>query len=193
MAYTTYTTNAFICGSVHTNGADRAYLVFTELFGMVWATARSVREERSRQRYALQEFSLVRVSLIKGKGGWRIGSVMALGNPFLHAVTRGERATVVGLIQLLRRYVHGEEPLPTVWLDLKECFADDGDRLVVSAVLQPVFTLRLLYTLGYVPDEAAIQPIVFAPSLQAALKVYQPTLEAHVTRLIQHAEIVSQL
>ena len=38
---------------------------------MVLAAARSVREEKSRQRYALQEFALVRVSLIKGKSGWR--------------------------------------------------------------------------------------------------------------------------
>jgi len=88
MSYATYTTEALVCGSRNNNTSDRAYLLFTEEVGMIWASARSVREERSKQRYALQDFSLIRVSLVKGKSGWRIGSVEATCNPFMEARSR---------------------------------------------------------------------------------------------------------
>ena len=195
MAYTTYTTAALVCGSVDNNSADRAYLLFTEEFGMVWATARSVREERSRQRYALQDFSLIRVSLVKGKGGWRIGSVEAYGNEFLATTVRSERAGLLGLVKMLRRYVHGEERLSRIWADSLayiEILRSDSDARSFS-ILQRVYTVRLLYVLGYIPDDATIADSIRAESLSAALTQYQPELAKHIDALIAHAEIVSQL
>lgn len=56
MAYETYTTEALVCGTFNRNTADRSYLLFTREAGMLYADARSVREERSRQRYALRTF-----------------------------------------------------------------------------------------------------------------------------------------
>lgn len=193
MAYTTYTTAALVCGSVDNNGADRAYLLFTELFGMVWATARSVREERSRQRYALQDFSLIRISIVKGKGGWRIGSVEAYGNEFLAATTRGERAGLLGMVKLLRRYVHGEERLSSIWADSLAYLTVLRSTPVPLPVLQRVYTVRLLYALGYIPDDAAVAASIRAESLQAAALQYEPSLAQHMDKLIKHAEIVSQL
>ena len=193
MAYTTYTTAALVCGSIDNNGADRAYLLFTEEFGMIWATARSVREERSRQRYALQEFSLIRVSLVKGKGGWRIGSVEAAGNQFLRAKERGQRAALLGLVQLLRRYVHGEEALPAVWSDVEEFLTSSITAPNYQENMLHIFTIRLLYTLGYIPDDAAIQVLLRAPTLQEALIQYESNLAPRLKKLIQHAETVSQL
>ncbi|MEX2341217.1 MAG: recombination protein O N-terminal domain-containing protein, partial [Candidatus Paceibacterota bacterium] len=82
MSYKTYTTEAIVCGSRVNNTSDKSFLLFTKDAGMLWAAAKSVREERSRQRFALQDFSLIRASLIKGKSGWRIGSVESDRNYF---------------------------------------------------------------------------------------------------------------
>ncbi len=158
MAYATYTTEAIVCGSKDSNIADRSYLLLTKHAGMLWASARSVREEKSKQRQALQEFSHVRVSLVRGKSGWRVGSVEAEGNYFLKARSRSERAFVQFVIRSLRRFLHGEEPVPSVYEDAKLILTvteriKDFDRAI------ELWQLRLCNQLGYIsrrPSFAAL-------------------------------------
>lgn len=151
MAYATYTTEALVCGSRDSFTSDRSFLLFTREAGMLWASARSVREEKSKQRYALQDFSIIRVSLVRGKSGWRIGSVEAIANPFMEARERGARGGVSAVVKLLRRFLHGEEPHPALYDDtvlaLSCISAAEGEDIID---LQEQFTLRLLYVLGYV-------------------------------------------
>lgn len=161
MAYKTYTTDAIVCGSHDTYTSDRSFLLFTREAGMLWATARSVRVEQSKQRYALQDFSLIRVSLIKGKGGWRIGSVEAIHNPFMEAHARTARAGIAAVIKLVRRFVRGEDPQPKVYDDLATvlvCLAiaspDDGIDL------QDQFTLRTLHNLGYIAPRDSFRALI---------------------------------
>lgn len=151
MAYATYTTDALVCGNKDSYTSDRSYLLFTRTLGMLWARARSVREERSKQRYALQDFSIVRVSLVKGKIAWRIGSVEAISNPFMECQKRSSRTGVVETVRLLRRFVQGEEPCASIYEDAVfalSCIAvaDEDDLLN----LQNQFALRTLHTLGYI-------------------------------------------
>lgn len=151
MSYQTYITEAIVCGSKNSMTSDKSYLLFTKDAGMLWAGARSVRMEKSKQRYALQEFSIIRVSLVKGKGGWRIGSVEAVSNPFMEAVSRKARGGVHSVLKLLRRFVHGEEPHKTLYADTVlalSCLSLAQDEDISD--LQDIFSLRLLYTLGYV-------------------------------------------
>lgn len=154
MSYQTYTTEAIVCGSKDSNTSDRSYLLFTRDAGMLWATARSVRVEKSKQRCALQDFSIIRVSLVKGKGGWRVGSVMAVSNPFMEAVSRRSRGGVHAIIKYVRRFIHGEEPHEGIYNDTVMalscmCAADEGD----IADIQDVFALRLLHNLGYIAPQ----------------------------------------
>jgi recombinational DNA repair protein (RecF pathway) len=118
MSYQTYHTEALVCGSYHNNTADKSFLLFTKRAGMLYASARSVREEKSKQRYALQDFSLITVTLIKGKTGWRIGSVETEGNVFGNALSRQSRGSVVRVLKLVRRFVAGEEPHPELYDEL---------------------------------------------------------------------------
>ena len=111
---------------------------------MVFATARSVREERSKQRYALQDFSCIRVSLVKGKSGWRIGSVEALGNPFLRAESRALRGSISYVVTQLRRYVHGEIPLPRAYADAYYLLYEKELQGADDPILQELFLVRLL-------------------------------------------------
>lgn len=161
MAYQTYITEAIVCGSKHSMTSDRAYLLFTKDAGMLWATARSVRLEKSKQRYALQDFSIIRVSLVKGKGGWRAGSVEAVGNPFMEALSRQARGGVHSAMMLLRRFVHGEEVNTSLYSDTVlalTCMsvAEGGD----IADLQDIFTLRLLHSLGYIAPRAVYEALL---------------------------------
>lgn len=182
MAYKTYTTRAIVCGSKDSYTSDRSYLLFTEDAGMLWASARSVRVEKSKQRYALVDFSIIRVSLVKGRSGWRIGSVEAISNPFMEARERSSRAGVQRIVKLLRRFLHGEESNPTIYDDAVmalSCLAvaegDDVNDLVDQ------FTLRTLYTLGYIaPHDKYIEllksedpwsvPVPISPAAHQAIE-----------------------
>ena len=150
MAYATYITEALVCGTRNRNTADRSYLMFTREAGMLFADARSVREERSRQRYALQDFSLVRVTLIKGKSGWRIGSVEALSNYYNQAEDKAARGSVVKLVRLLRRFVHGEETHRELFDYLKDALEVLSVQTEKRSFVEDVIQLELLRMLGYV-------------------------------------------
>lgn len=150
-----------MCGSRDSYTSDRSYLLFTEAAGMLWASARSVRMEKSKQRYALVDFSLIRVSLVKGKGGWRIGSVEATSNPFMEANERRARAGIQKVVKLLRRFLTGEEPQFNIYHDAVmalSCLAlaeqDDATDL------EDQFTLRTLYNLGYIAPQKDFMHII---------------------------------
>ena len=153
MAYATYTTEAIVCGTFPRNTADASFLLFTREAGMLYADARSVRQERSRQRYALQDFSLVRVSLIKGKAGWRVGSVEPKCNFYHQAAEKIKRGYVVSVVRLIKRFVRGEEPQSELFDLIKDSLdflsREDKTSNFVSEVLQ----LRALSLLGYVDQK----------------------------------------
>lgn len=163
MSHKTYTTDAIVCGTRNSNTADRSYRLFTAAAGMVYAHARSVREERSKQRMALQDFSHVRVSLVKGKSGWRIGSIEALGNYFQQAPNKVARGGVTSIVRLLRRFVTDEDPQPAVFVDtqaaLQACVSVPTD----AVALTDHFTLRTLATLGYIAPKPEYEVLLTDP------------------------------
>lgn len=195
MAHAMYITDALVCGSFNHNTADKNYLLFTREQGMLFATARSVREERSKQRYALQDFSYIRVSLVKGKSGWRIGSTEAIDNPFLGAAGRRARGGVTHLIKMLRRYVQGEQPIPSAFDDISTATATIAmlDDIFSITAWQNVTIARLLHTLGYVAVSQTLAPIINAPTVAAAYSAYTENMDGEIDRLIAQAGEVSHL
>ena len=164
MSYQTYITPAIVLGSYDSSTADKSYRLFTERAGMLYASARSVREERSRQRYALQDFSHIMVTLVRGKTGWRIGSVEAKENFFMQATNRATRGSVVKLAKVMRRYVHGEESHPELYAEFASAV-----RLVLNPDLseRDAFELclivRLLTHLGYVAGSGTVARLCQMP------------------------------
>lgn len=192
MSYETYTTEALVCGTFNKNTADRSYLLFTREAGMLYADARSVREERSRQRYALQDFSLVRVSLVKGKRGWKIGSIEAQQNYYQKATDRSARLSVVSVFRSLRRFMKGEEAA----IELFDYVVMALDELVSSAK-EPSFVLlviqvRILSFLGYVDIKTIPEELRKVDPGKIA-GYYTISTEAKIEKLYTHAVSVSHL
>ena len=185
MSYKTYTTEALVCGSVVSNTSDKSYLLFSKEAGMVWASARSVREEKSKQRYAMQDFSHIRVSLIKGKSGWRIGSAEALGNAFMQVETRRQRGLINFVVAQLRRYVHGEIPLERVYDDAFLLVTESAQFEAQSILAQQLFLVRLLSELGYIAPTTSWVAIVDANSMQTAVSLYSADMEKDIAKAIK--------
>lgn len=192
MSYVTYTTEALVCGSFEQNTADKSFLLFTRDNGMLFATAKSVREEFSKQRMALQDFSRIRVSLVKGKAGWRIGSVECTQNDFSEATNRETRGSVVLLYRLLRRFIKGEEASSELYdfviESLETLTKPQKNRKLVDLYVET----QLLLLLGYVAEESL--PTLFTEHTIATIgEVENEALTAQLEVLIGKATESSHL
>ncbi len=189
MSYQTYITDALVCGSRSYRTADRSYLLFTREAGMLTALAKSVREERSKQRFGLQEFSLIRVTLVRGREVWRITGVEPVENLYFSSDNRARRLFIRRAIQSLRRVIHGEVSHPELFDDLLHFC-----RLVppeTAGVLQVAFLLRMLHMLGYVAPDALLLPICTYRATQPDLEEIAMHTKAHLVEL--EGRIVSAL
>ena len=190
-----YITQAIVCGSKASMTSDKSYLLFTQELGMLWATARSVRIEKSKQRYALQDFSIIRISLIHGRSVWRIGSVEALSNPFLASSNRASRGGISFIVKFLRRYVHGETSVPHAFSDMVIVLGlcNTTEDVEIIQLYQQLFSLRLLDELGYVKISQKVQTLVERENIEEAIKVYDVSMEKEVSACIDRASEVSHL
>lgn len=191
MAYQTYITEALVCGSYDRNTSDRSFLLFAREAGMVYAHAKSVREERSKQRYALQVCSHVRATLIRGKSGWKIAGVEAQQNLYALATTREARTFLRNIILLLRRVVHGETSYDEIFDDIVSTSLHIAKYNPLK--LEAILSLRILHSLGYIAPHAGYN--VFLHCAFPYEKVDSLTEnEMNICRTaIEHALMQSQL
>jgi len=192
MAYHIYNTEALVCGSRDSNTSDRAYLLFTREAGMVWAVVKSVREERSKHRYALQDFSVLRVSLIHGKAGWRIVGTESIGNLYYDATTRPMRTLFRNVIRLLRRVIRGEEATPVLYDDVIKVLMSAEEGMEHSE-LEAILTLRILHTLGYIAPKDSYGELLQEKEMMTAYNARSKEGLRAAKKAIEGALIASHL
>jgi len=196
VAYQTYTTDALVVGSIEHLTADRVIVLFTREAGLVHARAVSVRREKSKLRYGLQDFSLVRVSLVRGKAGWRLIGAERSNNLYFAAHDRVVRGSLLRILKLVRRLVRGEETHTTLY----DMLVDGLTQLSLCkeeeiARSERLLTLRILFALGYVAPKDVYEHALAASSLHSALSFQEDNIpEEHaIQTAIDKALAMSQL
>ena len=192
MSYVTYTTEAIVCGTYDRNTADRSYRLFTRELGMLYADARSVRKENSKQRQALSDFAHIKVSLVKGKGGWKIGSVTEVRNYYGSAADKEARGSVVKIIRLIRRFVTGEEEQMHLFDEYVSALDFFAAECAERKCFEHVFIQRILAQLGYiksndVPEQFREVPLVDIESDEVCIR------DKALAHSIERAQNASQL
>ncbi len=193
MSYHIYTTTAIVCGSYDQSVSDKVFVLYTESLGMIYATAKSVREERSKQRYALQDFSIIKVSLVRGKAGWRIGSVVDIAQPFLAATNRETRSHILIILRTVRRFISGTEPSPVLFTIVYTGMS----RLAANAISNPdqyvlLLVARILYELGYIaPTPEQLTLLQEVPEVTTS--VVDPKLFSAMQKAVHEAQTASHL
>lgn len=191
MAYQTYITEALVCGAYNRNTADRSFLLFTREAGMIYANAKSVREERSKQRYALQECSHVRATLIRGKSGWKIAGVEPIQNLYAQTTTREARAFLRDTILLLRRVIQGETLYEEIFDDVvRACMESEKHE---HTKLGSILSLRILHALGYVAPAPAYATLLHCNFPYDRVASLSEAEEKVCRETIEHALMQSQL
>lgn len=191
MSYKTYITEAIICGNSNSNTADKSFLLFTRDAGMMYASAKSVREERSKHRYALQDFSRVRVTLVHGKSGWKITGSEAIENLYTNAHSRDARAFFRNTLMLLRRVARGETAHADIFDDVitASMLLEDTE----SSHVETILAFRILYTLGYVAPESTFEHIVREPLTSTLVGSVTEGDRIECKKVIEHALSQSHL
>jgi DNA repair protein RecO len=192
MSYQTYTTEAIVCGTWTRNTADKSFLLFTKEAGMLYAEARSIREERSRQRFALQDFSYLRVSLIKGKQSWKIGSIEPLQNFYLAAADKAARGSVVHLTKFLRRFYGGQEAAPELFDYMVRVLSRFSGSLEHREFAERVAQVYLLHELGYA-DTRAVPPFAQQGTIDGLAADATPVNLLALEKIIEKAVATSHL
>lgn len=146
--YAKYHTEAIVLGSTPRGEQDKTVTLYTRDFGLVRARASAIRSERSKMRYALQNYSIARISLVRGTSGWR-----AAGAQQLHDALKSENVrSFARIASLVERLVTGEEKNERLYVILAD--THDALRRVQSASVELLAVARVLYTLGYLSSES---------------------------------------
>jgi len=151
-------TNGIILHSFNIGESNKVIEVLTERLGLIRANVRSVRSEKSKLRYSLENLSEATLSLVRGREVWRVTGALPRQN-FYHSL-KGDfekLALLLRIVTLVRRLVQGEEKNEYLYLVIRElCVALGGEEHTEEELegVECVAALRILHSLGYLKHES---------------------------------------
>lgn len=129
MAHQIYLTDGIILKKKDFGEADRLFWIYTEKFGMIMASAKGVRLEKSKLRSNLDVFTYGEFAVISSKDFWRLVDARETASLKLNRDSV-EQTRLVGeqvkiftkATNLLIRMIKGEERNEELWVLLKDLF-----------------------------------------------------------------------
>lgn len=182
--YHIYHTTGFILRSTPIGESNKLFYIYTEDFGNITAVAQGVRELKSKLRYSLQDLCMSEVSVVRGKGMWRITSAQPLEHYRIFFDTPEKKYLVAHIAVMLNRMLPGEEQnkqlfavLENAFLFLKKhSFSFEDVRRA-----ECIINLQILATLGYATDKPELSLFIQKPISQEQLS----SMEGKETRAIK--------
>jgi recombinational DNA repair protein (RecF pathway) len=175
MAYHIYTTKALVLRRIPYEG-NVTYLLYTRELGLIFASATGVRKSESKLRYALQEYGVCTVSVVKGKHVWRITSAIPEYNIYLHAIEQKSKSIVAHVCSVISRLIQGQEKdeqlYDTCVAGLEHIICTEGSKV---ELIEIIVLIRILSLLGYVSVQTY-------PHILAPYTTYDEDLYAYVDK-----------
>ena len=154
MSYRIYTTEGIILKHANFGEANLVVWVLTRDLGLIIASVQAGRTAHSKLRPAIADYSLVRLSAVRGKNGWKATNAVAERNYFFDCSNEKNRHTLAQLTSAILRLMPGESQHSEIFDLTKSGF----DHLIFVPeydlpLFESLFMLRFLHLLGYVaPD-----------------------------------------
>ena len=168
MAHQIYLTEGIILKKRDFGEADRLFWIYTEKFGMIMASAKGVRLEKSKLRGNLDVFTFGEYAVISSKDFWRLVDARETISPKLnHSSAEQSRLTVrrvkvfANVANLMTRMIKGEERNEEMWKQVKNLFLNlfkKGDKEKDLKDLEIKSTAAILKTLGYMEEIPTSMP-----------------------------------
>lgn len=147
--YQKYTTLGFIVSSRANKEADMLYLCYTEEFGMILASATSVRTSKSKLRGKLKVGTLLKFTVIKSKTSWKLVEVEE-GETELSPKTDAYKK-FSRILLVLKSLIHGEEKSESLFCILVNFYTyllTSTDAMLLEGA-ECLAMIQVLHTLGY--------------------------------------------
>ena len=144
MSHAIYQTSAIILRTKNMRESNKILTLYTQRFGLIYATLQSVRKETSKMKFHTQLYSLVVVDVVRGRDIWRItgihekySSFSFLESPWYVLIDRIGSTTL--------RLCRGEEPEPQLWNDYELLYQYVAEGNEYESVIEQLY-ICLLYT-----------------------------------------------
>lgn len=122
MPHAIYQTPAFVLKTTNMRESNKLAMLYTRDFGLIYVSAQSIREERSKLKAHLHAHSLVSVDVVRGRDIWRLtgiheeqSSLQLSSSPWYPLLDRYATS--------LLRLCPGEEANEELWQDIAKLFA----------------------------------------------------------------------
>jgi len=160
-----YHTEGIIVESRDFGEAGKYYSIFTRDLGMVRASAQGVRKLSSKLRFILQDFSYVKIDLIRGKDFWRVASASKTNQ--LEQIVKNKATLEVfdNISRLLKRLLMGEDPNTPLFYDLINGLSilEKSETEEDLRNIEVILVLRILNNLGYIQGGLKLDALVKSP------------------------------
>jgi DNA repair protein RecO (recombination protein O) len=196
MAHHVYNTQGFILESTSRGEANKLYLIFTKELGMVRATAQGVRLIKSKLRYSLQDFSYIKLSIVRGKEIWRITNAQVQENLYILYKEKKDIMNVIAHVFLLiKRLIPGEEKNEELFTVLATAF-DFLKTLEftydLSKAFEYILVLKILHNLGYHGTAADLDAFIEAEwshKLLEEMNIVKKTALQEINRSLRETQL----
>lgn len=159
--YHIYTTEGIVLKSLPSSEANKSFWILSKDLGLLIASAQGVRLSKSKLRFSLTDFSHISLSVVYGRGGWRIVSARPLDN--FYALSREnivKLRVLVSISKLILRLIQGQEQDKALYGYILETF-QGIEVLEIEEEVRDWEILRvhgILAHLGYVHSSSVAEP-----------------------------------
>jgi recombinational DNA repair protein (RecF pathway) len=129
------------------------------------ASAQGVRKISSKLRFVLQDFSYIKVDLVRGKDFWRLTSASKTNK--LEGLSKNPISFEIfaNIARLLKRLLQGEYPNVVLFNDLLNGlhFLEKTESRNEAENIEVIIVLRILNNLGYIGENEILKNITKSP------------------------------
>ena len=147
-----YTTLGFIVNTRGSREADMLYSIYTQDFGMVFASATSVRLSKSKLRPHLFLGVLLSLTILKSKAGWKLVEAKQVGE-MISLKNKGYKI-FARMLSVLKSLIHGEEKNESLFDVIEHMYnliLEKGEGEIEEGV-ELLGMIKILGSLGYGTD-----------------------------------------
>ncbi len=190
-----YHTHGFITSSRPRGEANKLFTIYTKEMGLVRAVAQGVRLNKSKLRFALQDFSYARIDLVRGRDIWRITSATTISSfPYARS-NRDSLLLIARISKLLERLCDGEEAHESIFHDFIQALTildDTATAPETRTALELHLVLRIMNTLGYIGDSDILKEYLesdFASVGIESLLRERQSIIAHINKALNESQL----
>ena len=156
-----YNTEGIILSSGDIGEANKFITIFSEQFGLISATAQSVRQIKSKLKHGLQKFTVANISLVRGKDVWRITNVEYKQNLYYEfRKNKFKLKVVISILVLIKKLLAGEKYNERLYKIIRRAISflkkNDLSKEEISD-FENIVLIRILHNLGYFDENKKVR------------------------------------